>query len=276
MQYKTDNIFNNFSNALLAAGNIDKFNMMTIGWGMFGTVWGKPAATVYVRTSRYTHEFMDAGEYFTIHLFGQYSCYREELKTLGTTSGRDMDKMHASGLTPEPIPHGIDIREADRTILCKKLLTQRLDPRQLPENIQKRYYDGDAPHDMYIGEVVEMRQHEYINGENCVSKEGSDRLSWKACYTESNHKYTARTMATSREGQLQWVYEITKDIFDKLGTFVEGGECSCDLIEKGRLLYRMGDEIMGPPWERVVECDYQSICPWIDFKEKSDYIKKSR
>ena len=67
MELKTD-IFSKFDKewALLNAGNMDKFNSMTVSWGGLGTLWGKPVATVYVRTSRYTHEFMDNGEYFKL------------------------------------------------------------------------------------------------------------------------------------------------------------------------------------------------------------------
>ena len=45
--------------ALLTAGDKEKFNTMTVSWGGLGTIWGKPVATVYVRKSRYTHEFME-------------------------------------------------------------------------------------------------------------------------------------------------------------------------------------------------------------------------
>ena len=70
MELKTD-IFSQFDKkwALLTAGTPDRFNTMTISWGGLGTIWGKPVATVYVRKSRYTHEFMDDNEYFTISFY---------------------------------------------------------------------------------------------------------------------------------------------------------------------------------------------------------------
>ena len=55
--------------ALLTAGNEDNFNTMTISWGGLGTLWGKSVATVYVRTSRYTHDFMDSNGYFTVSFY---------------------------------------------------------------------------------------------------------------------------------------------------------------------------------------------------------------
>ena len=53
----TTNIFEQFDKkwALLTAGNSEDFNTMTISWGGMGTIWNKPVATVYVRTSRLTH-----------------------------------------------------------------------------------------------------------------------------------------------------------------------------------------------------------------------------
>ena len=59
MNYSLD-IFTQFDKkwALVTAGNADSFNTMTISWGGMGTIWNKPVATVYVRTSRFTHEFI--------------------------------------------------------------------------------------------------------------------------------------------------------------------------------------------------------------------------
>ncbi len=140
--------------ALLTAGDSDKFNTMTISWGGLGTIWGKPVATVYVRTSRYTHDFMDANEFFTV------SFYPEECKrilgVLGSRSGRDMDKMNGSGLTPVRAGESMSFKEAEITLVCKKLFKQQLDLANIPEAVAKAMYEGQASHDMYIGEIVEI------------------------------------------------------------------------------------------------------------------------
>ena len=83
MQFDTD-IFAQFDKkwALLTAGDKEKFNTMTISWGGLGTLWGKPVATVYVRKSRYTHEFMDREDYFTVSFYPE-SC-RRTLGVLGS------------------------------------------------------------------------------------------------------------------------------------------------------------------------------------------------
>lgn len=155
MDFNTD-IFEQFDKkwALLTAGTEDAFNTMTISWGSLGTLWNKPAATVYVRTSRYTHEFMDKNDLFTISFFPEK--YKQILGVLGSKSGRDMDKMKESGLTAVPVSGSMSFEEAEVTIICKKLFTQRLEVRGIPDDIVKSLYEDDAPHDMYIGEVVEI------------------------------------------------------------------------------------------------------------------------
>ena len=65
-----ENGFSWFRHALiLAAGDEQKSNAMTIGWGGIGTLWRKTAVTVYVAEQRYTKEFMDRAEYFTVMAF---------------------------------------------------------------------------------------------------------------------------------------------------------------------------------------------------------------
>jgi len=156
MHFQTD-IFETYDKqwALLTAGNKDSFNTMTISWGGLGTIWGKPVATVYVRTSRYTHEFMDNNDYFTVSFYPE-SIKKSTLGILGSKSGRDMDKMHDSGLTPVAAGESMTFEEAEVTLVCRKLFRQVLDPANIPEDIVNAMYKTDAPHDMYIGEVVEI------------------------------------------------------------------------------------------------------------------------
>ena len=140
--------------ALLTAGNGESFNTMTISWGGLGTIWGKPVATVYVRTSRYTHDFMDANEFFTVSFYPEES--RKILGVLGSKSGRDMDKMKKSGLTPVKAGESVSFKEAEVTLVCRKLFRQQLEVSNITEDVVKAMYEGQAPHDMYIGEIVDI------------------------------------------------------------------------------------------------------------------------
>lgn len=152
----TTNILSVFDKkwALLTAGDSDRFNTMTISWGGLGTLWGKPVATVYVRISRYTHEFMDANEFFTVSFYPE-EC-KQILGVLGSKSGRDMDKMKESGLTPVQAGESMSFKEAEVTLVCRKLFKQQLDVANMPEDVAKAMYEGQAPHDMYIGEIVDI------------------------------------------------------------------------------------------------------------------------
>ncbi len=155
MEFTMD-IFRQFDKkwALLTAGTEAAFNTMTISWGGLGTIWNKPVATVYVRESRYTHKFMDENEYFTVSFYSDK--FKKELGVLGSKSGRDMDKMGASGLTPVKAGESVSFKEAEVTLVCRKLFRQRLLSENMPKEVVKTMYADNDLHDMYIGEVVDI------------------------------------------------------------------------------------------------------------------------
>ena len=83
---------------LITAGDEKKSNTMTASWGGLGIMWGKNVATAYIRPNRYTKEFVDANDTFTISFFDE--SYRKALNICGSVSGRDKDKIKEAGLTP--------------------------------------------------------------------------------------------------------------------------------------------------------------------------------
>ncbi len=155
MEFNAD-VFGQFDKkwALLTAGKEGSFNTMTISWGSLGTLWGKDVATVYVRKSRYTHDFMDREDYFTISFFPEE--YKKILSVLGSKSGRDINKMEGMGLSAKILEKGVTFEEAELTLVCKKLFVTELSCEDIPEDIVKAFYEGQTPHDMYIGEVVDI------------------------------------------------------------------------------------------------------------------------
>ena len=140
--------------ALVTAGTADNFNTMTISWGGLGTIWNKPVATVYVKPIRYTHSFLDLNEYFTVSFYDEK--YRKDLGVLGTLSGRDGDKVAKTALTPVTIVESISFKEAKMTLLCKKIYRQDLITDTMPQEAIDKYYIDEAPHTMFIGEVVDI------------------------------------------------------------------------------------------------------------------------
>ena len=111
--------------ALVTAGNKDHFNSMTISWGSMGTIWGKDIITIYVRPERYTFEFLEKYDNFTISFYEEK--YRNCLNIMGNLSGRDVDKVKEADLTPIEIENAITYKQASQTYLCKKLYLQQLD-----------------------------------------------------------------------------------------------------------------------------------------------------
>ena len=151
-----DNGFQWFRDAeLLCAGDKDRSNSMTIGWGGIGTLWGRTALTVYVAEKRYTKEFMDKAEYFTVMVFDVE--HSKVLRYMGTKSGRDEDKAAALGLHTAYTANGTPYyTEAEMVIECKIMYAAPFEPQYFKSDVPERMY-AHLPagiHSMYIGEVV--------------------------------------------------------------------------------------------------------------------------
>lgn len=140
---------------LITAGNEAKCNTMTASWGGLGVMWGKPAVTVYIRPQRYTKEFVDREETFTISVLSEK--YREALNYCGTVSGKGIDKMKEAGLTAAFFDGTPGIQEADTVFVCRKMYHDDIRPEcfDMPENDEKWYPNKDY-HTAYIAEVVNV------------------------------------------------------------------------------------------------------------------------
>lgn len=154
--------------AVITAGSIDAFNSMTVAWGSFGALWVRPVITIFIKPNRYTFEFLERNEYFTVSFFDKD--YKDDLVILGTKSGRDGDKVSETRLTPMAVDeiflyhketghiqttyNGVIYKEADITYICKKIYYQNIDRQHVPEEIVCQYYRTEEPHRMYVGEIL--------------------------------------------------------------------------------------------------------------------------
>lgn len=140
---------------LITAGNEEKCNTMTASWGGLGILWNSPVATAYVRQTRYTKEFVDNSDYFTLTVFDEK--YRDALMLCGTVSGRDRDKIKEAGLTPYAVDGTVGFEEAKMIIVCKKAYAQYMGPENFicKDIIDKCYGDNDF-HTMYIGQITKV------------------------------------------------------------------------------------------------------------------------
>ena len=98
---------------------------MTASWGGLGVVWGRPAATIYLRPQRYTKEFVDVQSTFSLSFFGEG--YRDALKYFGSVSGRDEEKIAKSGLSTAFADGTPYFTEASLVFVCRKAYAQPLE-----------------------------------------------------------------------------------------------------------------------------------------------------
>jgi flavin reductase (DIM6/NTAB) family NADH-FMN oxidoreductase RutF len=146
--------------ALVTAGVPGDVNTMTISWGSLGELWNRPVVTVYVSSSRYTHEFMEKNVHFTVAFFPQ-EC-RGALQYLGSHSGRDGDKIKESGLTLEWLESGLpSFEEADMVIEARKIYGYPFDGKGFGDVPEQFYASGRmGVHSVYVGEI----EHVWVRG----------------------------------------------------------------------------------------------------------------
>ncbi len=139
----------------LAVGKEGDMNAMTISWGEIGQLWGKPVLTVFVSSSRFTHEFMERNGYFTVTAFPEKK--RSALQYIGTHSGRDGDKLTAAGLTPEFTVLGNPVfKEANLAVECRIIYKAPFIKEDIAPDVAKIYDRGMGVHTMYIGEIINV------------------------------------------------------------------------------------------------------------------------
>jgi flavin reductase (DIM6/NTAB) family NADH-FMN oxidoreductase RutF len=140
---------------LITAGSSDRFNTMTASWGGWGHLWNRDVTFSFVRPPRYTFGFMEATEHYTLCFFGKE--HQAALDYCGSRSGRDVDKIAATGLTPvaDEATGAIYFAEARLALVCCKLYAQDLTADSFVEKgiIGETYGKADF-HRMYVGQIV--------------------------------------------------------------------------------------------------------------------------
>lgn len=133
-----------------------KGNPMTIGWGQFGVLWGRPTFTVYVRKSRYTHDLLDQSVTFTVSVPAK-GTMKDALAFCGTKSGRDTDKMKALQSEYFQNRYGADdgFKGCRYHIECRILLRSDMNEQNIEDKkLLQRYYPNGDTHTMYVGEII--------------------------------------------------------------------------------------------------------------------------
>ena len=152
--------FDNDWMALTAGTKETGFNTMTVSWGHLGTAWDSARGAVhsaicYVRPQRYTKQFIDREDYFTLSWFGKE--HHEALVLLGTKSGRDCDKVGMSGLTPVFDCGAAYFAEAKLVLVCRKIYRAPVTEEGfVDKDVLEHTYPKRDFHDLYVGEIVKV------------------------------------------------------------------------------------------------------------------------
>jgi flavin reductase (DIM6/NTAB) family NADH-FMN oxidoreductase RutF len=129
-------------------------NVMTIGWGFVGILWGKPFFIIAVRKSRYTHRCIEATMDFTVNVPGKGM--GDMLQYCGAVSGREHDKFEERGLVIRKTKKISSPAISGSSIIyeCKVLYKADLNRSLLPSKVLSEIYSDKDFHTFYFGEIV--------------------------------------------------------------------------------------------------------------------------
>ena len=139
---------------LVTLGADGKPNVMTIGWGMMGSIWSRPIFIVLVRPSRHSYGRLEQVSEFTVNVPPPELA--AAVSHCGTVSGRDHDKfreMHLTTVSSREVRPPI-IQECVVHYECRTLHRNDLVPDALVEAVREEFYGNDDFHRVYFGEIV--------------------------------------------------------------------------------------------------------------------------
>ena len=144
---------------LVTAGDEKKCNSMTVNWVSFGIFFQMPTLTIYIGAERYTKEFIDKSEYFSVCAL-DYQKYKEQLNFMGSFSGKFGDKYKKTKLTPVKLDNTMAIKEANTIYICRRLAQSDIIPKTIRECEELHtMFDVNNPKDYttaYIAEIIKV------------------------------------------------------------------------------------------------------------------------
>jgi flavin reductase (DIM6/NTAB) family NADH-FMN oxidoreductase RutF len=145
--------------AILTAGDKNHYNSLVIGWGTIGIGFSKPLFTVFIKPERYTYQFIEKSEIFTVSyidnkLYPKFIPY-------GAQSGKDINKEEVYGTHIKFLDDGgITFEEAVEVYVCKIVAKLHPTEKDVHQEIIDNYngnlklYFSTKPHGIYIGEII--------------------------------------------------------------------------------------------------------------------------
>lgn len=132
-------------------------NIMTVGWGSLGSIWGIPGWIVLVRPSRHTYQGIEHGGVFSVNV--PTADMSAACETCGTLSGRDVDKFAKCGLTAEKGQTVLAPVVAQCPIVyeCQVVHSNDVMPERLDEEIISGFHVNGDFHRVYFGKILSAR-----------------------------------------------------------------------------------------------------------------------
>lgn len=131
-----------------------KPNVMTIGWGLIGELWGLPMFAAFVRPSRYTHKLIQEVGDYTVNIPARGM--DRVVAACGSVSGRGVDKFKENGLrlvasrrVKSPI-----IEQCIAHLECKVIYRFSIEKNKLDRKVKSTSYRRGDYHDCYLGKIV--------------------------------------------------------------------------------------------------------------------------
>ena len=146
---------------LASIGRDGERNLMTIGWGLAGILFGKPVYMVAVRRSRHTYKLLNDTGVFTINVPGEGM--DNVIDFCGTKSGRDYDKFEELNLTDKrgksveaPI-----VQECMIHLECRVVATTDVTEVGTSKEVLDSVYPAGNFHRLYYGEILKAYKNKF-------------------------------------------------------------------------------------------------------------------
>lgn len=133
--------------------NDGRQNVLTLGWGQTGPFHhGRPVFSIAVTPLRYSWRFLEEVPEFVIAV--PDDALKAAAELCGTTSGRDLDKFAAAGLTRVPSVHvrAPSIPECPVNVECR--IYARIAPPHMLLTPEHRQRPVGEQHTIYFAEVL--------------------------------------------------------------------------------------------------------------------------
>jgi flavin reductase (DIM6/NTAB) family NADH-FMN oxidoreductase RutF len=146
---------------LLAASKPSgEVNVMTIGWGTLGIIWGLPIYCVLVRPSRYTYQFIEESQAFSVNVPSDDMF--SWVNVCGTRSGRNVDKFGEYDQTycVSEMADTITLDGAIQVYECRVVHHNDVLPTALDAEVEAGSYGGSDYHRIYYGQIMRVTAEE--------------------------------------------------------------------------------------------------------------------